>query len=128
MSSGSANAIPLSVARLRSRFAQAMETGTLGGADVLDSLASLARRCVTELDGARRVLAYVLSRMLAALAYDRQERAVAASEDAPLWARAQSIIAQSLDALEDRTYAGDAVELASKLIVVEYEILGPPPP
>lgn len=65
---------------LKSGYLKETNTDTLVGADVFCRLANLAARCVDELDGPRKVVAYTLLMFFRSAAYDFSDRPVSSSE------------------------------------------------
>ena len=70
----------LAVQSLKSKYLKETSADTLVGADVFDRLANLAARCVNELDGPRKVVAYTLLMFFRSAAYDFSDRPVSSIE------------------------------------------------
>ena len=70
----------LTAQRLKSEYLKETDADTLVGADVFDRLANLTARCVNELDGPRKVVAYTLLMFFRSAAYDFSDRPVSSSE------------------------------------------------
>lgn len=70
----------LTAQSLKSEYLKKTGADTLVGADVFDRLANLAARCVNELDGPRKVVAYTLLMFFRSAAYDFSDRTVSSNE------------------------------------------------
>lgn len=115
----------LGPARLRAKFIQVTRAGTLGGSAILDELSELAGACISGSPAEFATLAYVLHKMLAAVANDRAERAVSASEDQRFLAGAHQPLLEAVELLNSGTGADRAVALAARLIAIEEETTAP---
>lgn len=70
----------LTAQSLKSEYLKKTEADTLVGADVFDRLAILAAKCVNELGGPQKVVAYTLLTFFRSAAYDFSDRPVSSSE------------------------------------------------
>lgn len=102
-------------ARLRFETLRAVEDGTIGGASVLEDLSALASACASGNSREQDAVAYVLSRIFAEHAYDRDERAVTAEENYPLLA-GDADLREAVDFIGNGGKAEEAIRIIAALI------------